>query len=380
MENSYLWALVLSQTTDRDIINKLNIETLMKKIFTLIAMAFAAMSVNAQTESYLAIDEDGNLASEFTNAQWEGTDLVATIQTAHVTVKGISSKTPKDIEDQTDATLSWTKDTWPADCWADASWSQANKNKNIWYYDTDGTTQIHVFQFRSVWGKGNPVTGFVSEPVMTDGVFAGKYRPNYDGCYFVPGTSTTVPVSGEYFEFTADVDGMFKIGFYTPNGANRYMYIVEKATVRTLSLSEFKVEGYVNGCDNLDGSPMYLSSIKVNEDYSIGDADFNESYKDGAITNVNQLNQQKYGWFVFNAKAGTTYMIFGPNYQFGFRGFDFTPGAKIEDYTPTNPTAINAIKTKANSTNTPAYNVAGQRVNTSYKGLVIKGGVKSLQK
>ncbi len=351
----------------------------MKKIFTLIATAFVAVSVNAQTESYTAIAEDGTLATEFTNAEWVGTDLVMTKSTGHASVKGVSSKTPTDIESTVEG-LSYTKETWPENCWNDASWSQANKNKNIWYYDTDGTTQIHAFQFRSVWGKGNPVTGFVSEAVMTDDVFAGKYRPNYDGFYFVPGTSTSLPVSGEYFEFTADVDGMFKIGFYTPNGANRYMYIVEKSTVRTLGLSEFKVEGYVNGCDNLDGSPMYQKSIKVNDNYSIGDANFNESYKDGAITNVNQLNQPKYGWFVFDAKAGETYMIFGPNYQFGFRGYEFTPGATQEEYQPTDPTNIESIKNIAKNPNAPIYNLAGQKVNNSFKGIAIQNGKKFMAK
>jgi hypothetical protein len=353
----------------------------MKKIFTLISAALMAVSVNAQTESYVAIDEDANLAPEFTGATWVGTDLVATITTANVTVKGLSSKVPTDIENQTDPNLSWTNETWPEDCWGEASWSQANKNKNIWYYDADGN-QVHAFQFRSVWGKGNPVTGFVSEAVFADGEFAGKYRPNYDGFYFVPGVSTSVPVSGEYFEFTANVDGMFKVGFYTPNGANRYMYIVEKSTVRTLSLSEFKVEGYVNGCDNLDGSPMWQASILVNEDYSIGDADFNQSYKDGELTHVNQLNQPKYGWFVFDAKAGETYMIFGPNYQFGFRGFDFTPGATIADYTPTDPTGqTTAISTiKADNAKAVRYNMAGQKVDESFKGVVIENGRKVMVK
>lgn len=335
------------------------------------------------TESYYAISEDGTLADEFTNAQLVGTDLVFSYAGTHATVKGLSSKTPKDLLADNGYTETQTFDNtnWPE--WNDATWSQANKNKNIWHYDTDGTTQIHDFQFRSVWGKGNPVTGWKSKVVTTDDTFS-KLIADYEGYYFVPGVSTSVPVAGEYFEFKADVDGMFKIGFYTPNGANRYMYIVEKSTVRTLGLSEFKVEGYVNGCDNIDGSPMYQSSIKVNDDYSIGDAEFNQSYKDQALTVVNQLNQPKYGWFVFDAKANETYMIFGPNYQFGFRSYEFTPGAKISEYTPTNPaTGIEAITTKANNAwnaNAQMYNLSGQKVDKSYKGIVIQNGRKFVNK
>jgi len=368
----------------------------MKKIFTLISMALVAMSVNAQTESYVGIDDSGNPAEEFTiGAQWEGTDLVMTKSTGHASMRGLSSKTPKDIE-STEEGLSFTKETWPEEWWNEAVWEKANKNKEIWHYDTDGTTKIHDFQFYSVWGKGNPVTGWVSEPVMTEGDFAGKYKPVYDGYYFVPGESTSVPVSGEYFEFTADVDGMFKIGFYTPNGANRYMYIVDKEEVRTLSKSEYKVEGYVNGCDNKDGSPMFISSIQVNDDYSIGNTAFTECYSygtkcDGIETYeengetktrqpVNQLTQPKYGWFVFDAKAGKTYMIFGPNYQFGFRSYEFTPNAKIDDYTPSDPTAIESIKTVAANANAPLFNLAGQKVSKSYKGVVIQNGKKMVLK
>ena len=354
----------------------------MKKIFTLISMALVAMSVNAQYEpQYLAIDDESNIAPEFTNAVWVGTDLVATITTEHVTVKGVSSKAPTDIENQTDPNLSFTNENWPADCWGDASWSQANKNKNIWYYD-GAQQQVHAFQFRSVWGKGNPVTGFVGEAVYTDGSFAGKYRPNYDNYYFVPGVSTSVPVSGEFFEFKSDVNGMFKIGFYAPNGANRYLYIVEKSTVRTLAINEYKVEGYVNGCDNLDGSPMYQKSILVNENHSIGDANFNESYKDGQLTNVNQLNQPKYGWFVFDAKAGESYMIFGPNYQFGFRDYSFYPNQSINTYEPQDPTisGISTVKAVAQRSNAPIYNLAGQKVAKDFKGIVIQNGKKMVVK
>ena len=354
----------------------------MKKIFTLISMALVAMSVNAQTESYSAIGEDaGSLATEFQNAaQNESGDKIVTIQGTHTTIVGVSSATPTEIESDKEG-LSWTNLTWPAENWGEATWSEANKNKNIWHYDTDGTTQIHDFQFRSVWGKGNPVTGFVSEPVMTEGIFAGKYRANYDGFYFDPETSTSVPAKGEYFTFTSDVAGMFKVGFYVANGNNRYMYIVEKSTVRTLDINEYKVEGYVNGVDNEDGSPMWQASIKVNADRSIGNTE-GTTWKDGEQKTVNELNQPKYGWFVFDAKAGETYYIFTPNTQFGFRSMEFTPGASINDYTPTNPTGIEAITTKGTkfNANAPMYNLSGQKVDKSYKGVVIQNGRKIFNK
>lgn len=47
---------------------------------------------------------------------------------------------------------------------------------------------------------------------------------------------------------------------------------------------------------------------------------------------------------------------------------------------PTTTTNINNITTDATSVNAPAYNLAGQKVSASYKGVVIKAGKKYIQK
>ena len=354
----------------------------MKKIFTLICMAFVAMSVNAQ-DSYIAIDDEGNIHPDFTGATLEGTDLVATITKGHVTVKGVSSKTPKDVETE-DQTASYTKETWPAEWWNDAEWKKFNKTKKIWHWKNGvkGTNDdVETdFQFNAVVGTGNPVTGWKSEPVINEGTYTGKIRAVYDGYYFEPGKSTSVPASGEYFTFKADVAGMFKIGFAVANGANRYMYIVEQSTVRTLETSEYKVEGYVNGVDNELGEPLWQASIKVNADRSIGN-EHGQTWKDDAWTDVNELNQPKFGWFVFDAKANETYYIFTPNTQFGFRDCTFTAGATIADYTPTNPgkggtSGINEVKSSSVNENAAIYNLAGQKVSKDFKGVKIQNGKK----
>ena len=360
----------------------------MKKIFTLISMALFAVSVNAQTEEYVAIDSDQNFSAEFaavidkedkkTATNIKDNQSVVTFGTTHVQASAVSNNTPKDIETE-DQTASYTNSTWPAEWWNKATWTVFNKNKTIWHKNEAGE-QVIDFKFYAIKGDGNPVTGWSSEPVITEGVYAGKIRPVYDGFYFVPGTSTSVPASGEYFTFKADVAGMFRIGFAMPNGANRYMYIVEKSTVRTLATTEFKVEGYVNGKDNKDGTPAWQASIKVNDDYSIGNAE-GTTWKDDEEKAFNELTQPKFGWFVFNAKADETYYIFSPTTQFGFRSMEFTPGASIDNYTPSEPTAIQSIKNDSNNiTNTPLYNLAGQKVSDDYKGLIIQNGKKSIKK
>lgn len=363
----------------------------MKKIFTLISMAFVAMSVNAQTEKYLAIDDEGNLAPEFVNAtQDESGNMIVTITGEHMTFKGVSSAIPTEIEAAED-NLSWTHETWPAENWGKAEWKQFNKNQRVWHWKDGVKTgnvedQIVDFHFRAIWGTGNPVTGFVSEPVYTDGDFAGKYRPKYDGFYFDPATSTAAPARGEFFEFKSDVDGMLKIGFGIANGTNRYVYIVEKETVKTFGPADFKVEGYVQGCDNIDGTPMWIPSIKVNDDLTIGDTEFNQSYKDDALTVVNQVSKVKFAWAVFDVKANVTYMIFTPTSQIAFRDYTFDPNATVANYTPSEvgPTApgtpgessgIKELKAIKNS-NSTIYNLAGQKVNKAYKGIAVQNGKK----
>ena len=44
------------------------------------------------------------------------------------------------------------------------------------------------------------------------------------------------------------------------------------------------------------------------------------------------------------------------------------------------PTGINAIKTAEKDNNGAIYNLAGQKVENGYKGLVIKNGKKMIQK
>ena len=371
----------------------------MKKIFTLICMAFVAMSVNAQTpdDEYLAIDDEKNFNTEFANAiVGEYTDgagnkkvdytaknivngqSVVTYQGSHVTMTAVSNGTPEDLlaEDGYTQEQSFDNTNWPK--WGDPQWKVFNKSKKIWHYN-DANEQVVDFMFYAIQGTANPVTGFKSKVVTTDEVFS-KLTADYDGYYFNPSTSTSVPISGEYFTFKADADGMFRIGFAVASGANRYMYIVEQSTVRTLETSEYKVEGYVNGIDNEKGEPMWQASIMVNADRSIGNAE-GTTYKDGEWQTRNELTCDKCGWFVFNAKANETYYIFTPNTQFGFRNYEFYINKSIDDYTPQNPAGIESVKTVANNNaNAPMYNLAGQKVAKDFKGMVIQNGRKFVNK
>ena len=75
------------------------------------------------------------------------------------------------------------------------------------------------------------------------------------------------------------------------------------------------------------------------------------------------------GTITIDASAGTYYVL-AAGTKLGFFGFKFAAG------TPTGITNVNA----AVAADAPAYNLAGQKVAASYKGIVIKNGKKFLNK
>lgn len=150
-------------------------------------------------------------------------------------------------------------------------------------------------------------------------------------------------------------------------------------------------------------------------------------------------NQAFWGWLTFDVKAGESYYVFQASSQLGFGGYEFTPvGGETESYaaatanpedaskgvlakefadvvnadgvaqnvvdgnsvvkittanmeveavgsgTPTEveadfTTGITSVKA-ADAVNAPMFNLAGQRVNNGYKGVVIQNGKKFMQK
>ena len=81
-------------------------------------------------------------------------------------------------------------------------------------------------------------------------------------------------------------------------------------------------------------------------------------------------NRPFYGYVSFNVKAGVTYMALTPKNQLGLFGFSFEAASSD---------GINNVKTTQNS-NAAMYNLAGQKVSDSFKGIVIQNGRKMIQK
>lgn len=343
----------------------------MKKIFTLISMAFVAMSVNAQTseESFLAVDQDGNIAAAY--AAVIGADNVATnvsngssvvkFGTTNVQVEAVGSGDPADKVDPDDPTINIGQDiTIGAVIDADEhtyelvsinstkaiKWEVANQDDIKFYY---------------VKGTGTPAVSMYAKQNSKDGEWIeGAYTVQVVA--FDPSTGGE-PLSGLYYKITTAVDGALKVGIWANKG-NRTTFLVDGETKQA---SQYLVEGYINGQNDADGNKKWLT----NDDIVALRNSSNSEWVIGAG------NQNFWGNVIIDAKADKTYWLFQGNSQIGFQGYTFAPGKTKEELVTSFKSVKNVVNEDADA---PVYNLAGQKVSKDYKGVKVQNGRKFVSK
>ena len=143
-----------------------------------------------------------------------------------------------------------------------------------------------------------------------------------------------MPNAGVYYKVKASQAGAFELALKVGGGKNFYI------------------------CNADDGSALANTDIKgVAEG---GDLTLDDSYLwsgDGEML------------VTFNAEANKSYYIFCTGSKLTFFGYTFTSATGIE-----------SVKASVNTANGETYNLAGQKVDASAKGLVIKNGKKMIQK
>lgn len=318
----------------------------MKKIFTLISVALATMSMNAQ-EKYVAIERNAEtgamtLSEEFkavlpfdeaagtygdvaTNKDSRGS--VVEMKTASVTCVAIGGSTPADVPDVPgDNTMTHVdiNADGTVNSWNDIKWQQKNQGD---------------INFAWIQGTGNPSAEIKAEVVMTDdvpatyidadGVEHTKYRPVYT--VYNPDGSLGCPEVGLHYQFTASVAGTIKIGIWINKG-NRNFYVVDGTTALPIKP---KFEGYINGQNEKilpEGATdsvsvkKYLSSEEIDSIHKAAKVNA-ETGEDTAPYIVGAGNQPFFGYVIFEMEAGKTYYVFNDNTQLGFNGWEFTPSA-----------------------------------------------------
>ena len=319
----------------------------MKKIFTLVAVALSAMTVNAQ-ESWVVYNQDGTLKADYV-ANSDATAMsVVSFSTANV--EGTHTSGP--IAGYIDGS------TTPLEPKYDNSWGNLSK-KDL---SADGS----VAPFYYVQGKGNPVNidKVTWEEVITDDVPTGNYRPYWNDAYYVADGSAGLPKNGTYVTLTAKTDGVMKVAAWINKG-NRDVYVVKASDAKALTYgTDCKVSGYINGQNwevESDESPL-KGYMMYQEELPLKGTEGTDAFVVGAG------NQASFVYFTFNAVANETYYIFCKSTQIGFGGYEFTSASGISNAT--------VDETNANA---PVYNRAGQRVGANAKGLLIKNGKKDIK-
>ncbi len=335
----------------------------MKKIFTLVAMAMFAIVVNAQTWKAAEFDLTTAVETDLSEGIYGAGTAEAPDRTVPLTIK--SSTITATVDGITMTGVSTPNSL---------SKKDVEEGKTQIYWELKGSvdgndaliTDKCTPQFAQyLMPKGNP--GFEHWEY---------YELNSDGdevframdTYWTIGASA-MPAKGAYYKFAATKGGSLRVGIYG-NKNQHPTYIVDESTKQPLDPSTVTVSIYYQNtgfayegtaADEEAGTPdtrKYFNVGPMAEDYVL------------QHTNGVTQNRAVLGYIDFDVEAGKTYWLFNPKSQIGIYGFYFAVGGD---------SGVASVKVELDE-NAPAYNLAGQKVSASYKGVVIKNGKKFVNK
>ena len=325
----------------------------MKKIFTLISMAFLAMSANAQ-DVYNAI-VDGKLAPEFAaiagedggaaNNTADGKSII-TITAGKATVTAVGGTTPANADGggqqiTPGAVLDAEKHIYEVasvEAWNDIKWDRKNQGDiDFWY----------------IAGTGNPYVKMNAVENSKDDEWQGNYKADY--VYYEPDGSVGLPITGLYYKFTASAAGAFKVKVWANKG-NRKTFVVN---AKTMQAERLLASGYINGVNDAAGKKKMLTIEQVdsvhhvwiweNYDKAVAAGKADDQTQEDFETKLADLkaqaeandkeyqyvigrgNQPFFGWLTFDVEAGEEYWVFQHSSQIGFGGFEFHEGKTADD-------------------------------------------------
>ena len=330
----------------------------MKKIFTLISMAFVAMSVNAQitwkaAEFDLSTAVVTDLSEGIYGAGTEtapDTSVPLTIKTSTITVEvdgltvtGVSTPNSLSHKDEAEGK---TQVYWEL---------KGSVDGNDALITDDCTPKFSQY----LMPKGNP--GFQHWEY---------YETNSDGdevfrakdTYWEIG-ATAMPAKGAYYKFAASKSGSLRVAIYGNKNTDP-TYIVDESTKQPISPSSVDVSIYYQNTGfayegNADeGTAKYFNVGKLADDYVL------------QHTNGCTQNRPVLGFIDWDVEAGKTYWLFNPKSQIGIYGFYFLAGGAD---------GIANVKAELDA-DAPVYNLAGQKVSKDYKGVKVQNGRKFVSK
>ena len=312
----------------------------MKKIFTLVAMATMGLVANAQTESAFMNTQELGIGSDAVSIA-EGTVLCSS---SSVTMKAAYTCDYKEV-------------------------AMAGENDNFNSISIDGVEYASLA--KGVQAQTNPTN--------------------------TKNATTQQPTDNAIFRFDVTQDGFLYV--VSKLSANKQYYAFEgeySATTSSSQIAYTAAFGY-----QTDGN-IYQASLPADAE---GYADYTKdpnypfttigTYFLCDMTGIRPATDENYGKNSFTSdqkgnglgvvgfpvyKDAKTYYFFAVGSKVTCDGFIFVPGATtFGTFSAGKSTGIASVKAAANN-DAVVYNLAGQKVGADFKGIVVKNGVKMIQK
>ena len=380
----------------------------MKKIFTLIAAAFAALSVNAQ---------DWNATNSGTLPK--GTTILDNDYVTVVTgVQDSETALIKDEQDNNDpktyAGFTFTKyvnirvdaapaedNNWEGTAYADATplgislivTAKKNTDVTLYYKHGDGKAVSCYDQT----GKDNVAIAETAVEGL-DSYYTGVYKFIGGHVYTIYAKGGTTGLNGISTAEGTYVEPQSKVYSYTAKanlvtyGDGATMQITGNTSKTYGSGASITVNGAAyTGIKNSNGAQNTFTAATGKKIYRMtfyaipnndGDApkfqEFNGATLDIPVTTVKDGTQATQTIMCVNGAETVTFTYGGKQVNFVV-DVDYSEAAYDAQYDPSTSTGINNIKVAENA-NDAIFNLAGQKVANNYKGLVIMNGRKVVMK
>ncbi len=242
--------------------------------------------------------------------------------------------------------------------WGDITWKNGNNRK-----DKDLNDMLFLM------GTGNGYATLLAEYFYSESQAQYMTRPAYTYIDYENGATGT-PAYGLYYKLTPKVDGVLKFNTWVNKG-NRKTFVVKASDGKPLEpYVDYTFDGYVNGqndkIDDVD-HPHYFTAdeIKARHDES------------GTVNKyvIEKGNQAVWGWITLNVSANESYYIYQQSSQLGFGGYTFTPNNGVaEDY----PAITDAASKALASAFAAVVDANGKATNVTIEGSVVEFGTANM--